>query len=86
MAESTTIQRSSPEGDDHELKEENIEKKKDFTANPEFFSCMLQPVPADSDPNYIGIRRFLLHRKAESGVLRRKVRFFHAYVRTRDYM
>ncbi|XP_049410535.1 uncharacterized protein LOC125873705 [Solanum stenotomum] len=72
MAESTTIQRSSPEGDDHELKEENIEKKKDFTANPEFFSCMLQPAPADSDPNYIGIRRFLLLRKAESGVLRRK--------------
>lgn len=71
MAE-PTIQRSSPEGHDHELKEENIEKEKDSTANPEFFSCMLQPAPADSDPNYIGIRRFLLHRKAESGVLRRK--------------
>lgn len=69
MAEPTTIQRSSP---DHELKEENIEKKKDSTANPEFFCCMLQPAPANSDPNYIAIRRFLLHRKAESGVLRRK--------------
>lgn len=77
MAE-PTISKSSPEDHDNELKE-NIEKKKDSTANPEFFSCMLQPSPANSDPNYIAIRRFLLHRKAESGVLRRKVHLFHAF-------
>ncbi|KAM3376975.1 WD repeat-containing protein 13 [Capsicum galapagoense] len=75
MATPTNFQRSSL---DHELKNElkeeenNIEKKKDLTTNPDLFTCMLQIVPADSDPNYIGIRRFLLHRKAESGVLRRK--------------
>ncbi|KAK4378314.1 hypothetical protein RND71_000176 [Anisodus tanguticus] len=86
MAE-PTIQRSSLENHDHELKE-NIEKKKDSTANPEFFSCMLQPSPADSDPNYIGIRRFLLHRKAESGVLRRKDWRFNGkgYVAYRNYI
>lgn len=56
------------------VSEENVKKKKDYVPDPEFFSCMLQPSPADSDPNYIGIRRILLYRKAESGVLRRKVR------------
>ncbi|XP_030510410.2 uncharacterized protein LOC115725120 [Cannabis sativa] len=40
--------------------------------DPEFFSCLLQPTTSDADLNYIGIRRFLLHRKAESGVLRRR--------------
>ncbi|KAM7479337.1 hypothetical protein LguiA_027550 [Lonicera macranthoides] len=64
MAE-RTIEKSSSE-DDHK------KKKEDFTSDPEFFSCMLQPCPADSDPNYIGIRRLLLYRKAQSGVLRRK--------------
>ncbi|XP_020533534.1 WD repeat-containing protein 13 isoform X2 [Jatropha curcas] len=38
---------------------------------PELFSCLLQPVPADSDPEYIGIRRLLLYRKAQSGYVRR---------------
>ncbi|XP_019169258.1 PREDICTED: WD repeat-containing protein 13-like isoform X2 [Ipomoea nil] len=52
--------------------EENVKKKKVVSTDPEFFSCMLQSSPADSDPNYIGIRRLLLYRKAESGVLRRK--------------
>ncbi|CAK9142056.1 unnamed protein product [Ilex paraguariensis] len=47
-------------------------KKEDVTNDPEFLSCLLQPSPADSDPNYIGIRRLLLSRKAESGFLRRK--------------
>ncbi|KAI3786339.1 hypothetical protein L1987_39946 [Smallanthus sonchifolius] len=59
----------SSEIDDHE---ENRKKKKDVTEDPETFSCLLQPCPADSDPNYIGIRRLLLFRKAQSGVLRRK--------------
>ncbi|XP_076914222.1 uncharacterized protein LOC143573149 [Bidens hawaiensis] len=48
------------------------QKKKDVTEDPETFSCLLQPCPADSDPNYIGIRRILLFRKAKSGLLRRK--------------
>ncbi|KAL2477053.1 Transducin/WD40 repeat-like superfamily protein [Forsythia ovata] len=69
MAEQA-IEKRSPENDDSKL--ENCEKKKeDLTLDPEFFSCMLQPLPSDSDPNYIGIRR-LLFRKAQSGVLRRK--------------
>ncbi|CAA3017733.1 WD repeat-containing 13 [Olea europaea subsp. europaea] len=66
-------EKSSPENDDSKL--ENGEKKnEDLTFDPEIFSCMLQPSPADSDsdPNYIGIRRLLLYRKAQSGVLRRK--------------
>ncbi|CAL1384899.1 unnamed protein product [Linum trigynum] len=39
--------------------------------DPEFFCCLLQPANADSDPDYLGIRRLLLHRKAESGSVRR---------------
>ncbi|CAL5388659.1 unnamed protein product [Camellia sinensis] len=52
--------------------EAETKKKKDDLPDPEFFSCVLQPSPADSDDDYIGIRRLLLHRKAQSGVLRRK--------------
>ncbi|CAL5388667.1 unnamed protein product [Camellia sinensis] len=52
--------------------EAETKKKKDDLTDPEFFSCVLQPSPADSDADYIGIRRLLLHRKAQSGVLRRK--------------
>ncbi|KAL3843423.1 hypothetical protein ACJIZ3_000826 [Penstemon smallii] len=48
------------------------ERKEELNSDPEFFSCLLQPSPPDSDPNYIGIRRLLLYRKAQSGVLRRK--------------
>ncbi|XP_059653746.1 uncharacterized protein LOC132300597 [Cornus florida] len=64
MAEQTTEKSSS---------EDQLKKttKVDVT-DPESFSCMLQPVTADSDLNYIGIRRLLLYRKAQSGVLRRK--------------
>lgn len=62
------IEKKSSEDDDLNKNE----KKYDFTADPEFFSCMLQPSPSSSDPNYIGIRRLLLFRKAQSGVLRRK--------------
>lgn len=71
MAEQA-IMKSSPENDDSKL--ENCDKKKeDLILDPEFFSCMLQPLPSNSNPNYIGIRRLLLHRKAQSSVLRRKV-------------
>ncbi|KAK9053358.1 hypothetical protein SSX86_029991 [Deinandra increscens subsp. villosa] len=63
-----TIEKCSSEIDDHVVNQ----KKKDVTEDPETFSCLLQPCPADSDLNYIGIRRILLFRKAQSGVLRRK--------------
>jgi len=49
---------------------DNIEKSSD----PELFCCLLQPATADRDPEYIGIRRLLLQRKAEAGVIRRRVR------------
>ncbi|XP_028084662.1 WD repeat-containing protein 13-like [Camellia sinensis] len=52
--------------------EAETKKKKEDLTDPEFFSCVLQPSPADSDADYIGTRRLLLHRKAQSGVLRRK--------------
>lgn len=48
------------------------EKKKGKNVDPELFSCLLQPKSSDSDPEYVGIRRLLLHRKAESGVFRRR--------------
>ncbi|KAD5318275.1 hypothetical protein E3N88_18221 [Mikania micrantha] len=67
--EDQTIEKRSSEIDNHE---ENQKKKEDVTEDPETFCCLLQPCPADSDPNYIGIRRLLLFRKAQSGVLRRK--------------
>ncbi|PIN12099.1 hypothetical protein CDL12_15299 [Handroanthus impetiginosus] len=54
-------------------KPENVEKRKeDVDLDPEFLSCLLQPSPPDSDPKYVGIRRLLLYRKAQAGVLRRK--------------
>lgn len=49
------------------------EKKKGKNVDPELFSCLLQPKSSDSDPEYVGIRRLLLHRKAESGVFSRRV-------------
>lgn len=66
-----TIEKCSSEVENHE-KNERKTKDANVTEDPETFSCMLQPCPADSDPNYIGIRRLLLFRKAQSGVLRRK--------------
>lgn len=50
---------------------EEKEKTKE-NVDPEFFSCLLQPVTANSDPQYIGIRRLLLFRKAESGAFLRR--------------
>ncbi|XP_062175795.1 uncharacterized protein LOC133880849 [Alnus glutinosa] len=51
---------------------EEKEKTKKDNVDRELFSCLLQPVTADSDPRYIGIRRLLLFRKAESEALRRR--------------
>ncbi|KAK8706641.1 hypothetical protein V6N13_050196 [Hibiscus sabdariffa] len=45
--------------------------KKANVKDPEIFSFLLQPATSDSGPDSIGIRRFLLARKAESGVRRR---------------
>lgn len=56
-------------------KSSSSEEEKNKAVDPTFFSCLLQPSSADSDPQYIGIRRLLLRRKAESGVHRRKVCF-----------
>ncbi|KAF3487325.1 hypothetical protein F2Q69_00054323 [Brassica cretica] len=48
--------------------EEKPKQSKDL----EFLSCMMQPATAESDPQYIGIRRILLHRKSESGAISRR--------------
>lgn len=56
-----------------ESEEENTKKKKKIYTDPELFCCVFQPATTDSDAEYIGIRRILLHRKAEAGVLRRIV-------------
>lgn len=59
-------------------KVEQLKSNNDENANggsvsdPEFFCCLLQPSTPDSDPNYIGIRRLLLYRKAQAGVTRRE--------------
>lgn len=63
MAEDETIEKSSPP-------EEDLAEKKNV--DPELSSCLLQPLSADADPKYVGVRRLLLYRKAESGVRRRK--------------
>ncbi|MED6155895.1 hypothetical protein PIB30_009671 [Stylosanthes scabra] len=46
--------------------------KKKSSSDPDLFCCLLQPATADGDPDYIGIRRLLLHRKAEAGLLSRR--------------
>lgn len=62
--------------EEENTKSENGEKRREGSdLDPEFLSCLLQPSPPDSDPNYIGIRRLLLHRKALAGQLNRKVLF-----------
>ncbi|KAL5788625.1 hypothetical protein ACOSP7_005574 [Xanthoceras sorbifolium] len=76
MAEEETIERiSSTTTTTTTTKEENNnnnnDSEKENGVDPEFFSCLLQPATADSDPEYIGIRRLLLFRKAESGFRRR---------------
>lgn len=75
MAEhgTATINDGEPEPQQNEHQNNNNDKKKDKNSDPELFCCLLQPLTADADPQYIGIRRLLLHRKAEAGVLRRRV-------------
>ncbi|KAJ4827476.1 hypothetical protein Tsubulata_006822 [Turnera subulata] len=50
---------------------EGSDSKNAKNVDPELFCCLLQPASNDSDPDYIGIRRLLLYRKAQSGVHRR---------------
>lgn len=57
-------------------KDNKNKENKENVIDPELFSCILQPATADSDPDYIGVRRLLLFRKAESGVRRRLVTSF----------
>lgn len=75
MAEQRAEKVAPPVKEEVEEEAKEEEKKKKKNADPELFGCLLQPAGADSDPQYVGIRRLLLHRKAESGVLRRRVRF-----------
>lgn len=51
------------------------EEKKKKHSDPELLMCLLQPCPAGSDPEYIGIRRLLLSRKSQSSIHRRRVSF-----------
>lgn len=60
-----------PRMEENSSESHSSEKKKKET-DPEFFSCLLQPHIPDSDPSYVGIRRFLLYNKASSGIDRRK--------------
>ncbi|KAJ0982375.1 hypothetical protein J5N97_010630 [Dioscorea zingiberensis] len=50
--------------DDHE--EVNNGGQEEATMDPDFSSCLLQPPIAHHDPNYVALRRLLLHRKAVS--------------------
>ncbi|KAH6780084.1 Transducin/WD40 repeat-like superfamily protein [Perilla frutescens var. hirtella] len=59
-------------GEENTKSENGGKRKEDVDLDPDFLSCLLQPSPPDSDPNYIGIRRLLLHRKAQAGQLNRK--------------
>lgn len=78
MAEhsSAAVNDGEPESQlkEHHHNNNNEDKKENKSSDPELFCCLLQPATADADPEYIGIRRLLLHRKAEAGVLRRRVR------------
>ena len=61
--------------DDSSTKEvgEVEKEKQQKNMDRELLSCLLQPTSIGVDPDYIGMRRLLLHRKAEAAVLRRKV-------------
>lgn len=50
-----------------------VPPEKEKNGDPELLICLLQPAPADSDPDYIGIRRLLLSRKPQSPFHRRLV-------------
>ncbi|CAI8607535.1 unnamed protein product [Vicia faba] len=71
-----TVNDGEPEPQNNEFQNNSNnnddDKKKDKNSDPEHFCCLLQPLTPDADPEYIGIRRLLLHRKAEAGALRRR--------------
>ncbi|XP_010933087.1 uncharacterized protein [Elaeis guineensis] len=46
--------------------EESEAEREKPAMDPEFWSCLLQPQIGHNDPDYVGIRRLLLHRKAQS--------------------
>lgn len=75
MAEQTTAAVNDgelePKQNDEHHNSSNDDDKKKKNSDPDLFCCLLQPATADGDPEYIGIRRLLLRRKAEAGVLRR---------------
>lgn len=54
-----------------EKEEKNNNGEQDVKVDPEPFSCLLQPLSADSDLDYVGIRRLILFRKAQAGATRR---------------
>lgn len=88
MAEEEVIDASGPtttkEDSINNDNESNDGKdKKENLVDLELFSCLLQPASSDLDPNYIGIRRLLLFRKAESGFHRRLVSVFVCHLLTR---
>lgn len=56
--------------------EKGTEEEKE-TVDSDLFCCLLQPWSSDVDPDYVAIRRLLLHRKALSGTLRRRVSLCH---------
>lgn len=70
QSSSTSTSPKEASSDDNNKNNKNKENKENVI-DPELFSCMLQPATADSDPDYVGVRRLLLFRKAESGVRRR---------------
>lgn len=73
MAEEEIVNQSSSTTPKKEENNNGDSNNKENVVDPELFSCLLQPPSADSDPDYIGIRRLLLFRKAESGICRRLV-------------
>lgn len=72
MSEPEIVAKSEPEIVTSTSSPQPTEKE---NVDPDLFCCVLQPSISDPDPDYLGIRRFLLHRKAISGSLRRWVSF-----------
>lgn len=69
---------TEPQQNEHHLLNNHTDNNEvdndEKSSDPELFCCLLQPVTADADPEYIGVRRLLLLRKAEAGIIRRRVR------------
>lgn len=71
MAEHSSATVNHQQNNNNNINDDD-DKKKDKTSDPDLFCCLLQPLTSDADPEYTGIRRLLLHQKAEAGILRRK--------------